>query len=62
MYETNLVLQTPIKLKYPSVMASLFLIFYVDEVDVLFAIFYVINFKGHVGPVYKFVCNFGLNY
>ena len=39
MYETNHVLQTLIKLKYPSVMASLFLIFYVDEVDVLICCF-----------------------
>ena len=62
MYETNLILQTPIKLKISLYDDQLFLIFYVNEVDVLFAIFHVINFKGHVGPMYNFVCNFGLNY
>ena len=58
MYETNLVLQTPIKLKISLYDGQPFLIFYVDEVDVFYSLFlYVINFKGHVGPMHKLVCN-----
>ena len=32
------------------------------KLDVFFSFFHVINIKGHVGPMYKFVYNFGLNY
>ena len=58
MHETNSILQTSNKLKYPSVMAS----FFNNFVGMMWIFFYslffhVVIIKGHVGSMHKFVCN-----
>ena len=58
MYETNIFYRRQLSLKISLCDGQLFKFFHVDEVDVFYSLFlHVINFKGHVGPMHKFVCN-----